>query len=153
MTVSRLPGLGANAPTAPGGNRAYHAGLCKTCEAAPYRPGGTECEECFLRRRRVEAMPTEAPHVDRVELGVDGRDHTAVLEVMQILLDATACEAPQTCPVCHRKTPKDVGVHAMCKIRLLAELAGRPFSAARNQRYQSGCCSVCFARPAGGVHL
>ena len=33
------------------GHAAYRNGLCKTCHVVPYRPGGTQCEDCFQADR------------------------------------------------------------------------------------------------------
>ena len=34
-------------------NAAYVKGLCKTCHTVPYRPGGTQCEDCFQADRNA----------------------------------------------------------------------------------------------------
>ena len=55
-------------PTSGAGRHAYLKGVCRTCERSPYRPGGTECQDCFhgrfdrqYRVRRVLAEKGLAP--------------------------------------------------------------------------------------------
>jgi hypothetical protein len=44
-------------------NAAYREGCCKTCHTSRYRPGGTECEQCYRERggRVLPALRTKYP--------------------------------------------------------------------------------------------
>jgi hypothetical protein len=45
-------------------NAAYRAGRCKVCHVQRYRPGGTECEECYTART-VAVRATVAYIIER----------------------------------------------------------------------------------------
>jgi hypothetical protein len=43
-------------------NAAYREGRCKTCHTSLYRPGGTECEQCYQERGAAYTdLCTECP--------------------------------------------------------------------------------------------
>jgi hypothetical protein len=156
-------------PTTSSGHDAYTKGLCVSCESVPYRPGGTECVECHHKRlerqhrmmaalvqaraiQYLEAHPAAGSArttyyplpIDWIDIEIVERDYT---EVVDILIAAEHDQSPSTCPICGRKTSKDIAVHTTCRTRLLAELDSQPFSSARNKHFQDGLCTVCFTRP------
>jgi hypothetical protein len=126
-------------PSRDSGHDAYRKGFCKSCESMPYRPGGTECEDCFRKRlslqhrvkaalaeshatRYPEALPaggtartTRYPlEIDRLEVSIVERDHAAVLDIPI----AAEPRGETHCDVCTNGRKRPVSERVYCELSI-----------------------------------
>jgi hypothetical protein len=159
-------------PISKAGHEAYIHGRCVTCTRKPHRPGGIECGSCHCTRvaraHRVRAAlagrglswPTATPSIadalrfrfplwqleDDQDAGVGMTPDYADAVDAVIAAAREDIEKPP-CPICGRRPAKGVPMHVSCRRRLLALLAGKPFSKPVNRAYQAGLCVVCTKLP------